>query len=697
MRDLSSVQMTCKAWTSNAQRHLYANIEIVGDDNPLMLQKWRLSRGARLIRLRSTLRSDSLLAALVKKMHVPDPHIPLYLPNDYPNPDYDGYLCILASVVMSCPNLEALTGFVPFYNHTFDRLTYALSTRTKLRQHTWVVAENDDVSARSQTQLPPGLLDDQQLYEFTHYHDRWIHLETLMLCSPGSLGVIEHDLFIHILHSLPSLENLCISSFDADDFHDKTLLSLPPVRCLRLEECPGVTENGLTRWAASPSAARVKELILLYQSIMALSTLSKLLASLNCMTKFTVMQSDSEPSFTQEEEQLALQPTLASSSLTFIHWDILCRENQGMKSTRANATFSHAPSRHRMSANAHLAQSIRHGGFPQLQHLRAPRDTAPYGILQSVCLPAPEHGFLLPNDKDGMDDFHAKPYSNSLAVARIRAQRMARQAVQQQALSQNASQSMVRTTNRYVETDTRGTTGQDDTTSVVSHKGPEYSALRRDDDRGNGVSHSAKKDTYHRVAGSPLLPPRHPLHFNTATFGYGQIHLAKVNQGPATTFWRPQFLLEPNVVGRDQNGGLVGWAELLGIQEKAKAGSGASTGSTSLRSENDRSGSSSEHDLPTSDRLSRASRCDGLWNRASGPDLNTESQYSLKKVLTSSSRFSGSSKSTTSSRSKSKSSSKLTLPLDIRSSGKSRYMETWRHVARPRGESGQAIRIQDFF
>merc|ERR1711939_916214 len=35
---------------------------------------------------------------------------------------------------------------------------------------------------------------------------------------------------------------------------------------------------------------------------------------------------------------------------------------------------------------------------------------------------------------------------------------------------------------------------------------------------------------------------------------------------------RPIFYLEPDVVGHDENGGLVGWPELLKIREKAKKG-----------------------------------------------------------------------------------------------------------------------------
>lgn len=712
-RDLTSVQLTCKAWFSDAQRHLYTNIEIVGDDDPLILQKWKLSRAARLARLRSTLRSRQLLAALVKTIHVPDPHIPLYLPDDYPNPEYDGYLCTLASVVMSCPNLEALTGFIPFYNHTFDRLTHALSTRAKLRQHVWVIAENDDVSARSQKQLPPGLLDEHQIYQFTHYHDLWVNLETLMLCSPGSLGVIEHDLLIHVLHSLPSLQHLCISSFDADDFHDKTLLSFPPVKRLRIEECSGITENGLTRWAASPSAVHIDELALLYQSITALSTLSKLLASLNRMTKFTILQNDFEPSLTEEEERVALQPTLASSTLAFLHWDILCREDQSSgQPSRTNTKFSKPLRDSRLSANAHLALSVQHDGFPRLRYLRAPRDTAPYGILQSICLPAIENSFLLPDDKNRVSDFHARPYSNSLTIARIRAQRMAQQAVKKQALNQTAhfarspphsandSMDTLPSINLHAETNVTATTEtRDQTNSVTRYKHVEEHGLEHDSRKENDVPRSPKIGIYQTERGSPRLPPRHPLHFKASPPNTLQRISRKLDQASSNPFRRPTFCLAPDVAGCDENGGLVGWAELLGVREKARIESDASTGKTSIRSEDVHSESGSESELPTSLGLCRGLHCDGSWNRSSLTEPVAENQSRLVKVLTSSSKFSVSSKSTSSlqSRSKSKSSSRLTLPLDLRPSARTTYPERWKHIARPKGERGQAINIQDFF
>lgn len=690
MRDLASMQMACKAWFSDAQRHLYTNIEIVGDDDSSMLQKWRLPRAARLVRLRSTLRSKHLLAALVKTIHVPDPHIPLYLPNDYPNPEYDEYLCTLASVVMSCPNLEALTGFIPFYNHTFDRLTHALSTRTKLRQHVWVIAENDDVSARSQKQLPPGLLDEHQVYQFTHYHDRWTNLETLMLCSPASLGVIEHDLFIHVLHSLPSLQNLCISTFDADDFHDRTLLSLPPIQRLRLEECNGITEHGLTRWAASPVAFQIKELTLLHQRIVHLSTLSKMLASLSHLTKFTILQNDIAPSFMHEEERVTLQPTLASSSLTFLHWDFLCREDQvpgqhPRAGTRASSTLRYG----RLSANAHLALSMQHDGFPQLALLRAPRDTAPYGALQSVCLAAPENNFLLPEERSSLEGFHAKPYSNSLQVARIRAHRMARQALRKQVPTQ---------TPRMAQAPPNSLEAPWEAVDPVKSYMNTYARAAT---RNQGLVDQADIPSNMEVRNSsPYQPSRHTLHFNSTSSAPPQRTPLPNNQASTTSFKRPTFYLQPDVRGNNENGGLVGWAELLGIQEKTKVESNSRHSSANeirMSSEYVHSGSSSEHGISTNITFGRGPLCDGSWNYSSRIDSDFENQPRIVQVLTSSSKSTAGLKSTKSSKSKSKSSSRLSLPLDFWSSARARYPERWKHAARPRGERGETINVQDFF
>ncbi|ETN41071.1 uncharacterized protein HMPREF1541_03006 [Cyphellophora europaea CBS 101466] len=443
MRDLCAMQMTCKPWFSAAQHRLYSCVSIEGEDAPEKLKRFKVKHGARLVLLRRTLRAKALLAALVRDLRVPDPIIPLYQATGDPNPEYDDYLCLLASVVMACPNLELFAGFYPFYNHTFDRLTHALSTRRKLKQHVWVIAENADCTARAQKQLPPGIMDHDQSYQFLQYHDRWTQLETLLLCSPGSLGVLEHEVFVHALRSLPKLKHLCISSFDADDFHDGTLQTLPHIMSLRLEECPGVSDAGLTRWAASPNAVLIERLSLIHQNLTSLVTIARLLSSLDRLTKLTIIQSDTTPSLPLDT--VVFQPFFASKTLQFLHWDIATSSTHSTDHSSptptlslqdALATTDPLDATLPQTPNAHLALSLLHHGFPSLTRLRAPRDTDPRGALQAVCRPARDMNVLLEHDtgamrfgrcwsgrNGGAPNQQLDEGGNHLQTARIRAQR----------------------------------------------------------------------------------------------------------------------------------------------------------------------------------------------------------------------------------------------------------------------------------
>ena len=259
-----------------------------------------------------------MLGALVKELTVPDPAITPLLPNGRPNSQFIEYRDLLATLVMVCPNLERLQGFYTFYNHEFDRLTHALSTRRRLKEHVWIVSENQAVTERSHYQISPGLLDDHQVYQFMHYHYAWSQLETLMFCSPGGTGVLEHELFVRVFQLLPSLKHLCVSCFDGDDFMDQTLLALPALVSLRLEECPGISESGLSHWAATPAAHTVESLSLIHQNLGELVTISKILASLPRLLKFTIVQADVSPSMAND--LMIFQPILASPTKKSRSW-----------------------------------------------------------------------------------------------------------------------------------------------------------------------------------------------------------------------------------------------------------------------------------------------------------------------------------------------------------------------------------------
>jgi hypothetical protein len=739
-----------------------------------MLLKWKLSRAARLIRLRSTLRSRPLLAALVKTIHVPDPNIPLYLAGGDPNPEYDAYICTVASVVMTCPNLEALTGFYCFYNHTFDRLTHALSTRKELRQHAWIIAENDDVTKRGQTQLPPGLLDEGQTYQFTLYHERWKKLETLLFCSPGGHGVIEHELFIRILHSLPSLKNLCISSFDTDDFHDMTLLSLPPwVTSLRLEECLGVTDTGLTRWAAKPNAAQIERLSLLHQNVTSLLTISKIFASLDRLVKFTIVQNDTVPSLPQEMRQVLVQPVLASKSVQFIHWDI----SHPKAGATADPDNSYQESG-QTTPNMHLALSVSHQGFPRLQRLRAPRDTSPLGILQSVCQPL--HGSItLPGDASHTYQYRQLRRSSSLRAARLRARRI--QAHQTTSIRGSASKADAPSTDKdTLQAQAQKSTSDSSTSTLRSWRtacsntskgssvdkqmtgpGPvsplttsqdHFSPLAPDDgivspiagDQGHAYpaggdsdkqavtgpqrSNREERKRYSicRCTPSPTgnrdslcmfdahggpqqeegkdtvtLPPRSP-------FRPRQTH---VQCPPRTRFpsltirtrerSRPILYLKPDIRGLDRNGGLVGWGELLRISEKARASTSSQQAQGNAR-RSSRSGvdENSDEDEQGDGENAFGSMCVGssarhIQSQGQPGDLSV-----FKKIISASSAASGATSGTQArARSKSKPSSRLSFSLGARTSDKDTMSNgpSRRHVARPKGDRGGCVSLEDFF
>ena len=321
-----------------------------------------MKTGVRLKLLRRTLRERRKLAQYVHELKVPNLQSDIGV---FSNEMID----LVASVVMACPNLQSLIGFYTIYNHEYDRLTYALSTRRQLKEHVWIIGDNEAISQRSRKQLPPGLMDIDQVHSFLHFHQSWKSLSTLLLHSHNQ-GVLEHEVFVEIFHRLPSLQHLCISNFDVDDFNDSTLEALPSLRSLRLQDLHGVTDRGLSRYASAPVAKDVTKLCLINLTIDSLMVISKLLANLRKLTRFTLVQ-DISPEVLPGS--ILFQPVIASPQLEFIHWDIS------------------VPG----SATENLAGSIQAGGFPNLRTIRAPSDHQ--GVLQDTCRPRAQ--IVLPKDK----------------------------------------------------------------------------------------------------------------------------------------------------------------------------------------------------------------------------------------------------------------------------------------------------------
>lgn len=382
--------------------HRYERIPLTGSESRDQIKKHKTKIGTRLRLLRRTLRNRIFLARLVRELKVPN----LYADGDViPQQMID----LVASVVMACPNLEKFDGLYPIYSHEYDRLTHALSTRRRLKQHIWLIGHNDAIEQRQLHQLAPGIMDRQQKASFVQYHNLWSSLTTLILYSPED-GVLEKDVFVNlrdttgdlrrvqgpgILHRLPSLRHLCIANFDMDDFDDRALQLLPPLHSLRLQELEGVTFWGLSEFARTRAAFAIRHLSLVQLDVTYLSAISNLMLHLKNLKRFTLVQ-DTSPEVAAGEV-VVVQPVIAAKQLEYIHWEI--------------AVLG--------SANRNLASSIRAGGFPRLRRIRAPADHD--GALQALC--RPRACIELPSDWSGKHLLRTGVLRGGLREARRAAQR----------------------------------------------------------------------------------------------------------------------------------------------------------------------------------------------------------------------------------------------------------------------------------
>lgn len=536
------------------------------------MKKYRLKRGSRLRLLRRTLRERKLLANLVLELHIPEPDISPTSANGKMNPQWEDYRDLVASVVMVCPNLERLIGFNMSFHHEFDRLTYALSTRKRLREHQWILGEPvdrtvspEDKNARNVSSSPTKIsstagksLEPHQAFELLHYHSCWSNLETLMLHSLNMGGVLEHGVFLRIFNRLPSLRHLCISSFDADAFTDRTLQFLPPLESLRLENLRGVTDGGIAQYVSRPEASMIRSLTLIEQNISSLLVISKIFASLRLLEKFNFVQSTRLP--TLPSEAMVFQPVLASATLKQLHWDVTGPESAAGLGKLLDLPFV-TPHKPYDSPNFHLAQSILYSGFPQLAELRAPSDIEPPGILQSVCRPVPHGQALIPSDRYSLPrSSHgsvstrplALPAGNNLTSARIRAQTF----IDMAAKDSEAGMKILVT---------------DHSDSYVPD-----SAMDGESDDGSDEEDEANKDlfggTYPGVQNlapssdqvDELNPngPKKVFEFRMpAIMGVVRAVTPLDKSGLGSI---PRFNLQPDVRGIDSDGGLLGWKHLLG-------------------------------------------------------------------------------------------------------------------------------------
>ncbi|KAJ5585164.1 uncharacterized protein N7459_004964 [Penicillium hispanicum] len=554
-RDLHALSLTCRSWEKAVRGRLYNHIHIVGNDSPAQLKKYRLKRGSRLKLLRRTLRERKLLANLVHDLRVPQ--MDLLFTTTKHSAQWQDYRDLVASVVMVCPNLERLLGLSIPYHHEFDRLTHALSTRKRLKQHTWVLGEATEVTEMSPRGTScPGSLGPSQMFEFLEYHVSWTNLETLMLYGLNGSGALEPSIFLRMFDLLPSLRNLCITSFNEDTFADSTLLCLPPLESLRLENLPGVTDAGLSQYTSRPESQSLKSLVLVEQNVDSLLVISKILASLRQLERFKFVQSAKTP--TLPDEDMVFQPILASCSLKYMHWDVACPD-PGTALTKLDSLPFQQPPKQSDTPNFHLAQSILSAGFPLLETLRAPNDVEPPGVLQAVCRPITNGQALLRPDRYSLPrSSHgsvntrplALPAGNNLTSSRIRAQTFIDMAVKDTeagmpVLIQDFSDDFV-----------------PDNAMVASYEEPEP----EEDDYGIWAAAERYKNEPPKTKDNS---PKTVYEFRMPAF-MGRSGLKDPVNGASI----PRFLLRPDIPGQESEGGLIGWKQLLASNQSLSYAAG---------------------------------------------------------------------------------------------------------------------------
>jgi len=381
MRDLVNLSLSSQKWWRAARCALYEDIQLSGSDSALHTKKkYKLKWGVRLRLLRRTLRARPDLAAYVKSLKVPS------MPTGVKGKkEQEEYLDLVASLIMVCPNLERLPGFYPAYNHTFSRFVHALSTRPDLKEVVWVInpsptqrqhryTSSDDAQYLDPLLAPAALLPEQCV-DFLTYHSNWSHLKTLILHSnPG--GTIDSLLFSDICNYVPSIENLHVSSFPMPAFNDSTLISLPPLKSLRLEDLPGITPTGLSNYACEATSNTLTSLSLVSLPLLSLPVLARLFSHLVNLKRFTLSQA-SAPSLPIGTE-IYLHPYLVSPNLEYLHWEITDPDND--------------------RASGILAKSILHSGFPCLRTIRAPTDFE--GKFQALCKPRARIDFPVYRNRD---------------------------------------------------------------------------------------------------------------------------------------------------------------------------------------------------------------------------------------------------------------------------------------------------------
>jgi hypothetical protein len=300
----------------------------------------------------------------------------------------------IASLVMACPNLERLVGFHIPFTHSFDRLSHALSTRSKLKEKLLSESTADQSEEDEDEELSAYYLASCDPTErFLEINSNHSFLATLVLQQqdrPHNASAFNFRAIVGTLRKLPKLRQLAISSLPYNSFTNLTLSALPPnLKSLRLENLPGIDDKGLQRFITSKLMTTIETLVLIDLEISSLVTISYILSTHSGSLKNFTLAQYRAPSIPSNGSI----PDFNCPTLEYMHWEV--RSDAGPLPPLPLSTVLDVSKEPAFPftnlepisclATCLLAQSIRDDAFPSLRRIRIPHD--PQGLIQTLCKP----------------------------------------------------------------------------------------------------------------------------------------------------------------------------------------------------------------------------------------------------------------------------------------------------------------------
>ncbi|TKA71316.1 hypothetical protein B0A55_07133 [Friedmanniomyces simplex] len=393
---LKALLLVNRRWHRAAREHMYREILLPSnDDLPKRALSLR-SSNTRLKMLLRTLEESAALASMVRHLRVTASLACTLDRADGSLVDRRATYSIMADIINHCPNLELISGYSPAVRDSVDtKLFIPLAVRSGLKSHAWNIQA---------AQLGGGLVPDFDPMDFVECHDDWRSLETLVLCSSPDLD-LGIGMVSAVLQRLPSLKHLMLSRLNRHDFHNGTLMTLPALRSLRLDNLEGLTDHGIEQLAHTRTAMSLESLSLVGLELTSLRTFQQLLANLGRLRKFVLVQ-DTSPEMLPGMQATSSGTALASASLQYLHWDILVAG----------------------TSTALIANSIASGRFPSLTKVKVPGDYE--GAIQALCRPIAQET-LDASDLELIDRFNSDRYERFLRLSQIQAQLRVRESRQQ--------------------------------------------------------------------------------------------------------------------------------------------------------------------------------------------------------------------------------------------------------------------------